>query len=201
MGNTSNPLSLGTATYAAKRAADVIFTLENKDHLDYVALIKRLTNTLKSYGEKSGITSTDLDDLKTVSRKLHAVFAAEEIAQVASLLNNILAEYAHAPRLSSHSDTPWHLHVDSNDHAPWAEWFGASSALALAILLAEKQRNPGGLCTSPICKRPFIDLGKGGGRSYCSPRCATRERVAAYRKRGQKSVQKRFKYPDTLHNV
>jgi predicted RNA-binding Zn ribbon-like protein len=185
MENANSLLSLGSATFAAKRVADIIFVLQNGDNLDDEALIKRLNDTLKSYGEKSEFAYIDLGELKTVIEKLHAVFATQDTKMVAQLLNALLSEYASAPRLSSHGDTLWHLHVDSNDHAPWAEWFAASSALALATLLAEKQRSPGGLCASPTCKRPFIDLGKGGGRNYCSPRCATRERVAAYRKRGQ----------------
>ncbi|SRR6266704_415411 len=176
--------SLGSATHAAKRAADVVFILQNKDRLDYASLVGRLNETLQTYGESSKVTYADLDDLKIVSRKLYATFAVHDVAIVAELLNAILAEYAHAPRLSAHGKTSWHLHVDSDGHAPWAEWFAASSTLALAILLAEKQRNPSGLCASLTCGRPFIDLGKGGGRNYCSPKCATRERVAAYRKRG-----------------
>lgn len=181
----ANTLSLGSATYAAKRAADIVFVLQNKDQLDDKALARQLTETLKSYSEKGGVTSSDLAEFKIVADKLRAVFTTQDTKRVANLLNALLSEYAGAPRLSSHGDTSWHLHVDSNDHAPWAEWFAASSALAMATLLAEKQRSPGGLCASPICGRPFIDSGKGGGRIYCSSRCATRERVAAYRKRGQ----------------
>lgn len=187
MEKTNNTLeSLGSAVHAAKRAADIVFVLQNKDRLDYQALVGRLNEVFRVYGEQSSeVTYADLDDLKIVSRKLLAIFAAQDAAETARLLNVILGEYAHAPRLSTHNGAPWHLHVDSDDHAPWAEWFAASSALALATLLAEKQRNPGGLCASPTCGRPFIDLGKGGGRSYCSPKCATRERVAAYRKKGR----------------
>jgi len=179
----ANTLSLGSASYAAKRAADVVFVLQNKDQLDDDALTRQLMVTLKKYGEKSVIIATNLDELRVVGQKLHSVFATGNTEQAAILLNAILGKYGHAPRLSMHGNTPWHLHVDSNDHAPWAEWFAGSSALALATLLAEKQRNPGGLCASQTCSRPFIDSGKGGGRTYCSPRCATRERVSAYRKR------------------
>jgi predicted RNA-binding Zn ribbon-like protein len=181
---TSTPImKMGSATYAAKRAADVVFVLHNRELLDYQALIGRLHNVLQSYGEHGSITETALDELKEVSRKLYVVFEVGDVESAATTLNVILGEYARAPRLSRHGDNPWHLHVDSGDHAPWAEWFAASSALALATLLAEKQRNPCGLCVSPACGRPFIDLGKGGGRKYCSPKCATRERVAAYRKK------------------
>jgi predicted RNA-binding Zn ribbon-like protein len=183
----ANTFSLGSAAYGAKRATDILSILQNNDRLDTAALVSRLNQTLKKYGEKNGVTPADLDELIIVSDRLHAVFAAPDTKTTATLLNALLSEYAVAPRLSMHGNSPWHLHVDNDDHAPWAEWFVTSSALVLAILLSEKQRNPGGLCASPICEQPFIDLGKGGGRDYCSPRCATRERVAAYRKRDQHS--------------
>jgi predicted RNA-binding Zn ribbon-like protein len=174
---------LGSAAHAAKRAADIVFVLQNKEHLNYAALVDRLNQVLLAYGEHdSEISGSDLDELKAVSRKLYAVFAANSTDEAAEAINTVLSDYASPPRLSAHGQSPWHIHVDSDDHAPWAEWFAASSALALAVLLAEKRHNPSGLCASPSCRRPFIDLGKGGGRSYCSPRCATRERVAAYRK-------------------
>jgi predicted RNA-binding Zn ribbon-like protein len=183
MEKANNPLSLGSATFAAKRAADIIFVLQNKDNHDDAALIAKLNETLKYYGEKSGVTNTDLTSLEAVARKLLAVFSTSDTEKATYLLNDLLKEYASAPRLSSHGSSSWHIHVDGSDQAPWGEWLASSSALALAILLAEKQRNPGGLCATPTCRRPFIDLGNGGGRNYCSPRCATRERVAAYRKR------------------
>jgi predicted RNA-binding Zn ribbon-like protein len=149
--------------------------------------MRQINEVLQMYGEQdSDVNSTDLDELKAVSRKLYVVFAAKDMDRAAEALNTILKDYASPPRLSAHSKTPWHLHVDHDDDAPWAEWFAASSALSLAVLLAEKQNNPAGLCASPLCGRPFIDLGKGGGRNYCSPRCATRERVAAYRKTRKK---------------
>ncbi|HSW74591.1 MAG TPA: CGNR zinc finger domain-containing protein [Candidatus Saccharimonadales bacterium] len=183
MEKANNPLSLGSATYAAKRAADIIVILQNKDNLDNAKLVLQLNKTLQGYGEKNEVTNADLKNLRLVAQGLLAVFSTSDTKKAVSLLNGLLQEYAGAPRLSDHGGSLWHIHVDSSDHAPWAEWLASSSALALAILLAEKQRNPGGLCASLSCGRPFIDLGKGGGRSYCSPRCATRERVSAYRKR------------------
>ncbi len=176
-------LPLGSATHAAKRAADVLFVLQNKAQLDPQALSDQLNKVLEGYGEQSKVAAADLVDLKAASDKLYAVFTAQDVGVIAALLNAILSEYAAIPRLSAHNTSAWHLHVDSNDHAPWAEWFAASSALALALLLADKQRSPGGICAATTCERPFIDLGKGGGRNYCSPRCATRERVAAHRRK------------------
>lgn len=174
---------MGSAAFAAKRAADVMFVLQNKEQLAYKELATRLNETLQAYGENNpGAVAHDLDELKEVAKKLYKVFATVDIETAAERINELLDKYTHKPRLSAHGSSPWHLHVDSSDHAPWAEWFAASSAFALAMLLAEKQQNPAGLCASPTCGRPFIDLGKGGGRKYCSPKCATRERVAAHRK-------------------
>jgi predicted RNA-binding Zn ribbon-like protein len=49
------------------------------------------------------------------------------------------------------------------------------------VLLAERQAPPGGFCESPSCGRPFVNVGRGSSRRYCSGTCGTRERVAAYR--------------------
>ena len=183
MEKANNPLSLGSALYAAKRAADITFVLQNKDNLSSTRLLAQLNEVLREYGENSKVEHRDIESLETAARELLAIFSTSDTKKVANLLNNLLERYASKPRLSNHDGSLWHMHIDSSDHAPWDEWLATSSALALAILLTEKQRNPGGLCASRNCGRPFIDTGKGGGRNYCSPRCATRERVAAYRKR------------------
>lgn len=180
---TDGTFSMGSVTFAAKRAADIVFVLQNKEQLAYGKLVSRLNETLRAYGEKSSAVASELDELKQISRKLYEVFAAKDVTAAAERINDLLGAYTGQPRLSAHGNSPWHIHVDSNDHAPWAEWFAASSSLAFATLLAEKQQKPGGLCASPTCGRPFVDLGKGGGRKYCSPKCATRERVAAHRKK------------------
>ena len=65
-------------------------------------------------------------------------------AAAAERINGLLAGRAHPPRLTTHGGgSGWHLHVDSSDDAPWAEWFLTSSCLALAVLLAERQAPPG----------------------------------------------------------
>ncbi|WP_328809121.1 CGNR zinc finger domain-containing protein [Nonomuraea montanisoli] len=126
----------------------------------------------------------DVAAMREAAARLVEVLAAPGPDEAARLLNQVLDDTARAPRLTRHGGTsPWHLHVDSRDDAPWAEWFLSSSALALAVLLADHQRVPGGLCASPGCRRPYLDLGGGSPRRFCSARCATRERVAAHRSR------------------
>ncbi|MGG7613608.1 CGNR zinc finger domain-containing protein, partial [Streptomyces sp. ZG43] len=77
---------------------------------------------------------------------------------------------------------PWHPHLDSDDEAAWGEWLLASSCMALAVLLWDRQLPPGAVCASASCQDVFLTQGGGPTRRYCSRRCATRERVAAHRR-------------------
>lgn len=174
---------LGSATHAAQRAATLIATLLIESH--DVATARALTQgILQEFGESNPVLDAeDIADLRQAAQEIYAVFAAPNMAAAVAHINALLVRYACAPRLTDHDHSPWHLHIDPNDNGPWRTWFAASSAMALAILASEKQRPPGGLCVSPSCGRPFVNLGQGGGRRYCSPRCATRERVASHRRK------------------
>jgi hypothetical protein len=144
----------------------------------------RLIAVLRAYGEPGPIeiSAADLSALRHAALDLRGVFAAGDVATAADRINALLAGRAHPPRLTTHGgESGWHLHVDSSDDAPWAEWFLTSSCLALAVLLAERQAPPAGLCESHSCGKPFVNIGRGAARRYCSPTCGTRERVAAHR--------------------
>ena len=167
---------------AAQRAADLLAVLLPGPGRPggQAALIA----VLKNYGEPEPIevSATDLAELRRAALLLREVFTAGDADTAAGRLNGLLASRAHPPRLSSHGGTSgWHVHVDGGDDAPWADWFLASSCLALAVLLAERQAPPGGFCASPSCGRPFVNTGRGAARRYCSPACGTRERVARHR--------------------
>lgn len=145
-----------------------------------------VTHVLRRHGEHGDLRLGDSDvaAMRAVAARLRDVLGARDAGEAADLLNRLLSESARPPRLTSHAGTTsWHVHVDSGDDAPWAEWFLASSAMALAVLLADHQRVPGGLCAAAGCGRPYLDLGGGSPRRYCGTRCATRARVAAHRSR------------------
>jgi hypothetical protein len=140
---------------------------------------------LRDFGEPEPIfiTEADLAGLRRVAAALGEVFAAPDVGTAARLLNALLAASAGPPRLSCHDGTAWHVHVDRDDDAPWADWFAAASAAGLATLLASRQAVPGGRCAAPGCAAPFAAVGGGSPRRYCSARCASRVRVTAYRAR------------------
>ena len=180
---------LGTSVHdAAQRAADVMALLlppaGNASRPGRSDERDALVEVLRAHGEPEPIEISDdgLAGLRQAALDLSEVFAAGDVASAADRINALLGARAHPPRLTTHGgESGWHLHVDGSDDAPWAEWFLTSSCLALAVLLAERQAPPAGFCESPSCGRPFVNVGRGNSRRYCSATCGTRERVAAYR--------------------
>ena len=179
---------LGSVHDAAQRAADILAVLlprpGHQPEPDSAAERAALTEVLRAHGEPEPIeiSAADLAGLRRAAPELRTVFAAPDVGSAADLINGLLAGRAHPPRLTTHGGTSgWHLHVDGSDDAPAAEWLLTSSCLALAVLLAERQAPPAGICASPSCRRPFVNVGRGSPRRYCSAACGTRERVAAHR--------------------
>jgi hypothetical protein len=155
-------------------------------------VLAAVTAVLLAHGEPEplGLTRADLADLRSAALLLREVFAAGDTDEAAAGLNGLLHRTRGPLRLTTHSGTtPWHPHLDSDDEAPWGEWFLASSCLALTVLLWDRQAAPGGLCAAAGCPRVYLAHGAGPERRYCSRRCATRERVAAHRRgRADRSV-------------
>jgi predicted RNA-binding Zn ribbon-like protein len=180
---------LGTSVHdAAQRAADVLAVLlpraGNSGFLAQAGERGTLIAVLRAHGEPDPIEVSDADlaGLRQAAFDLQEVFAAGDVATAADRINALLGARAYPPRLTTHGGgSGWHLHVDGSDDAPWADWFLTSSCLALAVLLAERQAPPGGFCQSPSCGRPFVNVGRGAARRFCSATCGTRERVAAHR--------------------
>lgn len=169
---------------AAQRAADILAVME----AGAPGQRERIIAVLRTHGEPEPIeiTEADMTEFRQAARELLDVFTAASMAEAAERLNRLLAAHARPPRLTTHDgEVGWHVHVDSRDDAPWGEWFLTSSCLALALLLAERQAPPAGICASPSCGKPFVNTGRGSTRHYCSSACGTRERVAAHRARSR----------------
>ena len=186
---TSQAALLGSSVHdAAQRAADILAVLLPRagSKLSPGSADERaaVIEVLRAHGEPEPveISPAGLDGLRQAALELREVFTAGDVAVAAERINGLLAGRAHPPRLTAHGGASgWHLHVDSSDDAPSGEWFLTSSCLALAVLLAERQAPPAGICASPSCGRPFVNVGRGAARRYCSAACGTRERVATYR--------------------
>ncbi|MFJ6016279.1 CGNR zinc finger domain-containing protein [Streptomyces sp. NPDC092952] len=144
-----------------------------------------VADVLRAHGEADPVrlTAHDVAGMRTAAALLREVFAAGSTDEAATVLNRLLRDHTGPLRLTSHgSTTPWHPHLDRDDDAPWDEWFLASSCVALAVLVWDRQQPPGRICASASCRNVLLRQGSGPERRYCSRRCATRERVAAHRR-------------------
>ncbi|MFJ9949797.1 CGNR zinc finger domain-containing protein [Kitasatospora sp. NPDC091207] len=130
----------------------------------------------------AALSDADLRELRDAALRIAGILTEGDTDRAAVALNAMLADHAAAPRLSRHDGHPWHLHVDRGD-AGWADWFLASSALALAQILTEHGRATWGECAAPTCRTLYLGTGPGSPRRYCSATCASRARVADHRRR------------------
>ncbi|MFD8598925.1 CGNR zinc finger domain-containing protein [Kitasatospora sp. NPDC059646] len=173
------PARPSVTTSAARAAAVVNAFAAGAPDPDGLAAI------LRAHGEPEPVrlTAGDADALRTAAARLREVFAAPDTDRAAAALNRLLREHTGPLRLTTHGGAVgWHPHLDHDDDAPWDQWLIASSCLALAVLLWERGRPPGGTCAAPRCRNVYLTRGSGPERRYCSRRCATRERVAAHRR-------------------
>ncbi|MFJ8441361.1 CGNR zinc finger domain-containing protein [Kitasatospora griseola] len=175
---TDPPLRPSVLT-SAQRAAAVINAFAGDPAPADLAAI------LRAHGEPDPVdlAAEDVDALRTAAALLREVFVAPDTDSAAAALNRLLHERTGPLRLTTHGGaTGWHPHLDHDDDAPWDDWLIASSCLALAVLLWERGRPPGGSCAASRCGNVYLTQGSGIERRYCSRRCATRERVAAHRR-------------------
>ncbi|MFC5155778.1 CGNR zinc finger domain-containing protein [Streptomyces amakusaensis] len=170
---------------AARRTAALVNALTNAPTTGEAPSAAAVVAVLREHGEPGELDLSERDtaEMRAAALRLREVFAAPGAAEAAARLNGLLALTTGSLRLTSHRGaSPWHPHVDSHDDAPWGEWLLASSALALTVLVWDRQCPPGGVCASASCGNVFLTQGGGPPRRYCSRRCATRERVAAHRR-------------------
>ncbi|MFD9723513.1 CGNR zinc finger domain-containing protein [Streptomyces sp. NPDC059072] len=175
----------GRGFSAARRLIDLAEAVRATPDLSRAALAELLAG----HGERpadlteEAFTEADAAQLRAAARRMGEVLAEGDMDRAAEALNALFAECATRPRLTRHDGHPWHLHVDRGEGAGWGDWFLASGALALAGLLTEYGRIAWGACAATGCGRFFLATGPGSARRYCSTTCATRERVAAHRRR------------------
>jgi len=163
------------AEHALRRCAEVINAAPAGPEALRAALIK--------YGEQvDALTADQTRALQLSADRIRTIAAAQTLDGACEALNGILAT-CRPPRVTAHGGSPWHLHIDIHDDADWGEWFLASSAMAIAITVADTQKPPLAICQAPGCANTYPTPGRGRPRRYCSTTCSTRARVSAHRSR------------------
>ncbi|WP_188299737.1 CGNR zinc finger domain-containing protein [Streptomyces sp. CBMA156] len=127
------------------------------------------------------LTDTDARELREATAHVIAVLSTDDPDLAAEAINDLLDRHPARPRLVRLPGRPWSLHTRAPADAGLAHWLLSTAALALGLWLSERGGCAWGRCAAPGCERFFVDTGRRTPQRYCTPRCATRVRVAAHR--------------------
>ncbi|MGW1409687.1 CGNR zinc finger domain-containing protein [Streptomyces sp. NPDC002403] len=127
------------------------------------------------------LTESDARRMRQATARLIGILAMSDEDRAAEAINTLLDEHPARPHLVRLPGRPWSLHNKVPHSADPTQWLLSTTALALGLWLSERGRCAWGQCGAPDCNHYFIDTGRRAPQRYCTPRCATRVRVASHR--------------------
>jgi len=136
---------------------------------------------LDALGEHDPALSAGLTEAQLVASadRLHRVFSSASRSEAAGYLNELLADSCPTPRIRPSEDGGY--------ETSWLARGTADAPLVAACALALLDVLTGpwgfGICDAARCTDVFVDRSPGGQRKYCSAKCHTRTKVAAFRRR------------------
>ncbi len=175
-------LPSGRSPAGAERAIELVAAVEaTAPNRDRTEMLQAVAAVLGRWNDPVDERFTEqIDGIVAVIGEIARIIDVVDIDQAATVLNGWLAQAGSAPRLVDEPGWGWHFHVEP-EGAEWPDWLLASTAHALAVALVEHGRPVWGRCAAPGCGRPFFDHGRRAPQRFCSPACATRQRVRRHR--------------------
>jgi predicted RNA-binding Zn ribbon-like protein len=163
---------------------DVALRLANAS-LDDVSCLRAALHDEPWWSDRA--TEADLAALTPVAAGLRGALTAAVAGDGAGVLrevNALLAAHPLRPRLSAgHEATAdWHVHVAALD-APPATEVAAAAAWGIAQGVVHYGLSRWGRCGADGCANFYLDTSTNKAKRFCSPRCANRMHVAAFRSR------------------
>lgn len=169
------------------------------DNADYLDVALRLTNaTLDDLAAlraalheepwwSTRATEADLLALRPVAEALRRALACAVAADNEGVLrevNALLAAHPPGPRLSAgHTTEPnWHIHMADPEASPATE-VASAAAWGVAHGVVHHGLDRWGHCGAEDCDNYYLDTSTNRAKRFCSPRCANRVHVAAFRSR------------------
>ncbi|MFE0200818.1 CGNR zinc finger domain-containing protein [[Kitasatospora] papulosa] len=131
---------------------------------------------------RAQMADQQLDLLRAWRLRLWEAFAAPTTPVQVAVVNQLLADAAAHPYVSTHDGQPPHLHY-ADENADVVTRVRAATAAGLALVLTETNPCRLGRCAAKGCRTVFVDISRNGRREYCSRLCATRVHVSAHRDR------------------
>ncbi len=124
---------------------------------------------------------TDLDELAALRAAIRQVFTTETAGEAISQLNRILAAAGVVPRIAEHPGGSREIFF-APPEAPLARRVACDAGIGLAMMMVDHADRLK-VCAADPCRNVFVDTSRNRSRRWCSPACAGRMNVAAYRAR------------------
>jgi predicted RNA-binding Zn ribbon-like protein len=151
-----------------------------RELLPDVAALDRFVMAWRWTGERAH-DQAELDAVRRLRPRLERLWEMGADDAV-GLVNTLLREGSALPQLVKHDGWDYHLHATSAD-APLADRLAVDAAMAFTDVIRSGQLERLRLCAADDCDSVHVDLSKNRSRRFCSPSCANRTNVAAYRTR------------------
>lgn len=116
------------------------------------------------------------------SRQVIEHLDAGDLAAAAREVNAMLEGSGARPRLDTEGSGQVRIHFHGPNETFAAGW-SAGLAAGLAMAIGGDLVHRFGVCRAPACDRVWVDFSKNAHRQFCSQRCQSRVKAAAYRRR------------------
>jgi predicted RNA-binding Zn ribbon-like protein len=163
-------------------AVDLVNTYWWAAEKEEIPDVEALRSWIQAHDEAGAVDDAQLAEVRGYRTRLRRAFEAPDEKEAAAILNDLLVECGATPRISAHDGHEIHMHFEPVGSS-FAKWLGATTAMALAVVLCEYGKERFGICAATRCGDAFIDTSKNKQKRYCDDTCANRENVAAYRAR------------------
>lgn len=178
-------MPLGDDTARDLRAAvDLVNSGEAPDTLTSIEDVDRWYAAHGFTGRHDG-DAAELRALRRLRPILRALLTVEPDEAVTQA-NAILAEARALPQLVRHDGLGWHIHAISGD-APLDRRVAVEAAMAVTDLIRGDELSRLSICDDLACEGLVLDLSRNRSGRFCSPTCANRNAVAAYRARRRRA--------------
>lgn len=168
-------------TTEALRSA--VWLVNSAEHPDTLQTVDDERTFLEEfpYTGRLDVDEAELTGLRDLRPRLRAMLLAPR-DDMAAHVNEALSEVQLTPHLVRHEGTDWHLHA-VGDERPLAERVLIETAMAMIDVIRQDEGSRISICDDDTCEALALDLSRNRSKRYCSPTCANRNAVAAYRAR------------------
>jgi predicted RNA-binding Zn ribbon-like protein len=161
-------------------AVALVNTDGDVDGLTDVAALDDLVSTWNWTGSRTH-DEAELREVRELRPRLRMIWESDKDG-VATIANDLLAEFHALPQLVKHDEWDYHLHATPSA-APLAARMAVEAAMAFVDVVRADELGRLRICGNFDCFAVLVDLSRNRSKRYCDLSCSNLASVRAYRSR------------------